>query len=76
MKVRLRAGHFERWLALWRQTVDELFAGERAEEAKAHALRVASAFHGRLEAMPRPDELGPAPTGLVVTRHGPSDPDR
>ena len=26
-KVRLRRGHFERWLALWRATVDELFAG-------------------------------------------------
>jgi truncated hemoglobin YjbI len=25
-KVPLRAGHFERWLVLWRGTVDELFA--------------------------------------------------
>ena len=25
----LRAAHFERWLVLWRTTVDELFAGER-----------------------------------------------
>src|ERR1700692_704295 len=40
MKVRLRGGHFERWLALWRATVDELFAGDRAELAKSHALRV------------------------------------
>jgi hemoglobin len=70
MKARLRAGHFERWLALWRETVDELFAGERAELAKSHALRVARAFHGRLEAMPVPEDLGPAPTGLTVTRHG------
>ena len=49
--MRLRSGHFERWLVLWRETVDELFAGERAELAKAHALRVARAFLGRLEAM-------------------------
>jgi hemoglobin len=69
MKARLRAGHFERWLALWRETVDELFAGERAELAKSHALRVARAFHGRLQAMPVPEDLGPAPTGLTVTRH-------
>ncbi len=48
-KVTLRAGHFERWLHLWRMTVDELFAGERAEEAKRHAERVARAFHARLE---------------------------
>jgi hypothetical protein len=35
-------------------------------------VRVARAFHARLEAMPIPDELGPPPTGLTVTRHGPS----
>ena len=28
MKVRLRSGHFERWLVLWRATVDELFEGD------------------------------------------------
>ena len=50
-KVPLRRGHFERWLWLWRTTVDELFAGPRAELAKAHAARVAAAFHGRLDAM-------------------------
>ena len=72
MKARLRAGHFERWLALWGATVDELFAGGRAELAKAHALRVARAFHSRLQAMPVPEDLGQAPTGLTVTRHGPS----
>jgi hemoglobin len=48
-KVRLRRGHFDRWLALWGATVDELFAGPRAEEAKAHAHRVAATFHARLE---------------------------
>ena len=52
--------------------MDELFAGERAELAKSHALRVARAFHGRLEAMPVPGEPGPPPTGLTVTRHGSS----
>ena len=52
-------GHFERWLALWRATVDELFAGERAELAKAHAVRVAQAFHRRLE--PVPVAVDPAP---------------
>src|ERR1700722_19668428 len=50
-QVGLRAGHFERWLTLWRATVDELFAGERAELAKAHALRVAGAFQRRLATM-------------------------
>ena len=50
-QVPLRRGHFERWLWLWQTTVDELFAGPRAELAKAHAARVAAAFHGRLDAM-------------------------
>ena len=70
-KVRLRPGHFERWLALWRTTVDELFAGELAELAKAHAERVAAAFLARLASLPAPD--GPAVTagGLAVTHHGP-----
>ena len=67
-KVPLRSGHFERWLVLWRATVDQLFAGERAELAKAHAQRVAQAFHRRLEAMP----TAPVALGLSVTRHGPS----
>jgi hemoglobin len=67
-KVRLRSGHFERWLALWRTTVDELFAGARAELAKAHATRVGHAFHSRLEALPS----APGATGLAVTWHGPS----
>src|SRR3954454_21226722 len=66
-KVRLREGHFARWLVLWRETVDELFAGERAELAKAHAQRVARAFLGRLEAMSVDAPSG----GLSITRHGP-----
>jgi hemoglobin len=73
-KVGLRVGHFERWLALWRETVDECFAGERAELAKAHALRVAQAFQRRLEAVPvnrDPAAASRAPGVLSVTRHGP-----
>lgn len=51
----LRRGHFERWLWLWRETVDEHFAGARATLAKAHAERVAAAFQTRLA---QPDESG------------------
>lgn len=67
-KAELRVGHFERWLHLWYETVDELFAGPRAELAKGHAFRLANAFRMRLTAYPRPaDERL---EGLVVTRHG------
>jgi hemoglobin len=73
-KVPLREGHFERWLTLWSATVDELFAGERAELAKAHAQRVAHAFHRRLQGLDDDERaLFPAgPIRLAVTRHGPA----
>lgn len=59
----LRGGHFNRWLTLWTQTVDELFAGERADEAKRHATRVAAAFHRRLQGVPVERDV--APGGLL-----------
>jgi hemoglobin len=65
-KAPLRAAHFERWLVLWREAVDERFAGERAELAKAHAARVAAAFHARLQGLPEPD----AGDGFAITLHG------
>jgi hemoglobin len=70
-KVRLRAGHFERWLALWRETIDELFAGYLAEAAKAHAGRVAHAFEDRLRSAPGPAATLAEPGGISITLHGP-----
>lgn len=64
-RVGLQAGHFDRWLVLWRETVDELFAGERAELAKAHAQRVAAAFYARLQGLPSTDDGGPTPLTLA-----------
>ena len=74
-QVTLRPGHFERWLQLWFGTVDELFAGDTADLAKVHALRVASAFHTRLQSFPSPADPVPLPgaAGIVVTRHGAGD---
>lgn len=68
-RVGLRPGHFQQWLHLWYATVDELFAGPRAEQAKAHAYRLGAAFQGRLAAHPSPASA-PAAAGLVVTQHG------
>jgi hemoglobin len=60
-------GHFMRWLKLWHASVDELFAGPRADLAKAHADRVARAFNARLHGRPEPeDEILP----LTITLHG------
>jgi hemoglobin len=68
-RARLRAGHFERWLWLWQQTVDELYQGDRAQLAKAHAARVATAFHARLQ--PIDPSTAPGTSSLTVTVHGP-----
>lgn len=57
-KAGLRGGHFARWLALWGETVDELFQGPRADLAKTHAQRVAAAFEQRLDAHPQPGTGG------------------
>ena len=62
-KARLRGGHFERWLWLWGQTVDEFFQGPRAELAKSHADRVARAFSARLDGREPPAD---APAGGLL----------
>jgi hypothetical protein len=67
-RVRLRGGHFERWLWLWRTTVDDLFAGERAELAKAHAQRVAQAFLARLQAVPLHQPAAPPGSRSTTAR--------
>jgi hemoglobin len=72
LQVPLKRGHFERWLHLWTTTVDELFAGERAELAKAHAIRVAAAFESRLRSFDASEfELAPGipGDGLPVIQH-------
>ncbi len=47
-KVELTAGHFDRWLELWAGTVDDLYAGEKAELAKLQAGRIAGSIHRRV----------------------------
>lgn len=42
------ATHFQRWLELFEATVDTLFAGPKAEEAKVRALNIATMFEYRL----------------------------
>ena len=40
--------HFHRWLELFKQTVDENFKGEKAEEAKERADSIAYIFQTKL----------------------------
>ena len=41
-RIPMERAHFDRWLALFRQAVDERYAGPRAEEAKLRALSIAT----------------------------------
>lgn len=41
--------HFERWVEIFHQTVDDLFAGEVAEEAKWRGNRMAEMFNYKID---------------------------
>jgi hemoglobin len=44
----LTEAHFERWLELWKTTVDECFVGAKADLAKTQATRIAGSMQRRL----------------------------
>ena len=48
-KLPVKLEHFERWLALFYTTVDDLFEGEKAEQAKWQGQRMAEMFHAKIE---------------------------
>lgn len=41
--------HFDRWISIFSQTIDELFEGEKADEAKWRATQMAKMFHSKIE---------------------------
>lgn len=51
-KVHLGDEHFERWLRIWVDNVDDHFAGEVAERAKVQATRIATSINRRLQGQP------------------------
>lgn len=48
-KLPIEKVHFERWLSLFHETVDELFVGEKATEAKWRADRMGEMFQYKLD---------------------------
>jgi hemoglobin len=44
----VKAGHFDRWVSLFKETVDEHFSGPKAAEAKNIAASIADTFQNRL----------------------------
>src|SRR5690348_13166095 len=41
--------HFKRWLELFHQTIDDLFQGEKASEAKWRAIKMAEMFESKIQ---------------------------
>lgn len=50
MPLPIKPDDFHRWLALFYETVDEHFTGEKAEHAKEMAAKIASTFSVRMQA--------------------------
>ncbi|MEJ8755622.1 group III truncated hemoglobin [Pontibacter sp. H259] len=42
------AAHFDRWIQIFYTTIDELFTGEKAEEAKWRARKMADMFASKI----------------------------
>lgn len=48
-KISLESTHFDRWKELFYETIDEHFAGNKAEEAKLRATNIASLMLYRVQ---------------------------
>lgn len=48
-KHALKAEYFDRWVALFQATVDELFAGPKAEDAKFRAFAIAATWKPKFD---------------------------
>jgi hemoglobin len=68
-RAALNGDHFHRWLFLFEQTIDELFAGPRAQGAKQRARAIAGSMQQAL-AERHPTELALQPL-LGVQKHEP-----
>jgi hemoglobin len=47
--LNLTSLHFDSWLALFHQTVDEMFAGQNAEEIKQRAQNIAEVWQHKMK---------------------------
>jgi hemoglobin len=66
----LRAEHFQRWVSLWSDSVEALFAGPLADEARRRAAIVAEAMQHHLRIPSPPEQFSDAykrALGLVAT---------
>jgi hemoglobin len=50
-KESLQPAHFQQWLLLWTETVDQLFVGKKADEAKLKANQIAQLMQQKIGLM-------------------------
>lgn len=55
-KYPLLQHHFDGWVRLFVETVDELFAGSKAEEAKARGMHIAQLMHHKMRESEQQEE--------------------
>ncbi|MGG9971565.1 group III truncated hemoglobin [Ferruginibacter sp. SUN002] len=48
-KESLKKEHFDQWMKLWKETIDELFIGEKANEAKKRAGSIAQLMQYKIQ---------------------------
>jgi hemoglobin len=53
----MRKEHFDRWTKLFNETVDELFEGEKAEQAKQRALSIATVMQINIAQLPKQENI-------------------
>ncbi|MCU4162668.1 group III truncated hemoglobin [Carboxylicivirga caseinilyticus] len=47
-KHSITTNHFDRWVAIWKETIDEHFEGEKAEYAKMRATNMAKGMYKKV----------------------------
>ncbi|MBK8086726.1 MAG: group III truncated hemoglobin [Chitinophagaceae bacterium] len=56
-KSPMKKEHFNRWIQLFNETVDELFEGEHAEQAKQRALSIATVMQINIAQLPADESI-------------------
>jgi len=56
-KSPMKKEHFNRWIELFNETVDELFEGEKAEQVKVRALSIATVMQINIAQLPNQEPV-------------------
>ncbi len=56
-KSSMKKEHFDRWIQLFNETVDELFEGEKAVQAKQRALSIATVMQINIAQLPKQENI-------------------